>query len=89
MEVTAQAIGHMAMEVNAHVVAGRAKIPVKKKRLDLLAVDRSGTAAAVGEDQAMMVSGALMLTASLRGSQDSVGTSVPQARCTQVSSTSR
>lgn len=66
LEVTAGAVGHMALEVQAHTAAGRKRIPIRKKRLDLLAVEPAGTAAAAGQDHALLASGGLMLAASRR-----------------------
>ena len=65
LEVSVRAAGHGAMEVEAYAAVGHVKIPLKKKRLDLLAVDRSDTAAAVGEDSALIASGGLFVSVSL------------------------
>ena len=64
--VAAPTAGHVALEIRAHAVAGRLKIPIVKKCLDLLAVQPGGTAAAAGLDHGLLTSGGLMLTASLR-----------------------
>jgi len=64
--VASVAPGPLVLEVQASAAVNRRKIPVKTKRLDLLAAAPGDLAAGVGEDQAMLCSGSLMVSASRR-----------------------
>ena len=56
----------MELEAETRVIDGRLKIPVKKKRIDLLAADRLQVAGAAGDEIVFLYGGGLMLSANRR-----------------------
>ncbi len=70
--VTAPQAGPVALDVETSAVVGRKTIPVKTRRIDLLAVERGGVSAGVGEENALLCGGGLMVSANLRDGQVSI-----------------
>ncbi len=70
--VTAPHAGPVALDVETTAVVGRKAIPVKTRRIDLLAVDRGGVSGGVGEQGALLCGGGLMVSANLRNGQISI-----------------
>ena len=70
--VTAPQAGPVVLDVETSAVVGRKTIPVKTKRIDLLAVDRGGVSGGVGEEGALLCGGGLMVSAGLRNGQVSI-----------------
>ena len=70
--LTAPRSGPVALDVQAIAVAGGRKIPVKSKRIDLLAVERWGVSAGLGEENALLCGGGLMVSVHLRTGQVSI-----------------
>ena len=70
--LTAPRSGPVALDVETSAVAGGKTIPVKTRRIDLLAVERGGVSAGVGEENALLCGGGLMLSVDLRTGQVSI-----------------
>ena len=70
--VMAPQAGPVSLDVETSAVVGRKAIPVKTRRLDLLAVDRGGVSGGVGEEGALLCGGGLMVSANLRNGQVSI-----------------
>ncbi len=70
--VMAPQAGPVSLDVETSAVVGRKTIPVKTRRLDLLAVDRGGVSGGVGEEGALLCGGGLMVSANLRNGQVSI-----------------
>ena len=64
--MTAPRAGPVAIDVETTASVGSKDIPVKTKRLDLLAVEPGGVSAGVGADGALLCGGGLMVSADLR-----------------------
>ena len=69
VDLQASESGAVALDVETSATAGRRKIPVKTKRIDLLASTRDGLAGGVGENTAFLCGGSLALYASRRSGQ--------------------
>lgn len=61
--------GPVAIDVETAAAADRKAIPVKTKRLDLLAVEPGGTSGGVGEKTALLCGGGLTVSADLRSGE--------------------
>ena len=70
--VTASKAGPVALDVGTSAVVGGKTIPVKTKRIDLLAVERGGVSGGVGEEGALLCGGGLMVSAGLRSGRVSI-----------------
>ena len=70
--VAAPRSGHVAMDVETTALADGKEIPVKTKRLDLLAVEPGGVSGGVGEEAALLCGGGLMVSADLRSGDVSI-----------------
>ena len=70
--VTASKAGPVALDVGTSAVVGGKTIPVKTKRIDLLAVERGGVSGGVGEEGALLCGGGLMVSAGLRDGRVSI-----------------
>ena len=67
--VTARQAGPVAIDVETTAATGGRDIPVKTKRLDLLAVEPGGVSGGVGAENALLCGGGLMVSASLRSGE--------------------
>ena len=67
--VTAPRAGPVAIDVETTAATGSEAIPVKTKRLDLLAVEPGGVSGGVGEETALLCGGGLTVNASLRSGE--------------------
>ena len=70
--VTASQAGPVALDVETSAAAGGKTVPVKTRRIDLLAVERGGVSGGVGEEGALLCGGGLMVSAGLRSGQISI-----------------
>ena len=68
----AKAEGPVVIEVETSAVMGTKRIPVKTKRIDLLAVKGAGVSGCLGEDHALVCSGGLVMSVGLRGGRANV-----------------
>ena len=67
--VTAPRAGPVAIDVQTTAVVGSEGIPVKTRRLDLLAVEPGGVSGCVGERNALLCGGGLMVNVDLRSGE--------------------
>jgi len=69
--LTAIRPGPVTLDIEASAAVGREKIPVKTKRLDLVAVEPEGVSGGIGEEDALLCGSGLMVRARLtRGEFD-------------------
>ena len=57
--------GPVALDIEAYATIGGERIPIKTRRIDLLAVERGGLSGGIGEDAAILCGGGLMVRAGL------------------------